>query len=264
MLLWNYSVIHKSPLRFRAGLGAISSVEWRKNGSMRAIHTSPLSPKLWWMPTGYGEKGWMLPRVAGYVVWFSEIQLGQSGTAVMGINWDGGTTIVLSGTADLSLISSWKGLCTISLTIWWDMAAALYWTGNSTVTLNGTGTLWAIAFSTWESLINITAEADITALGYMTGTMSPFTELSPQWLAQAVWQALATENNIAWTMWGKLNTASSGWVDLNALAQAVWQYGVRTLTTSGWLTVEQAEQLSATFKKGDILLNLEDILISPV
>lgn len=98
----------------------------------------------------------------------------------------------------------------------------------------------------------------------MTGTMSPFTELSPQWLAQAVWQALATENNIAWTMWGKLNTASSGWVDLNALAQAVWQYGVRTLTTSGWLTVEQAEQLSATFKKGDILLNLEDILISPV
>ena len=48
----------------------------------------------------------MLPRVAGYVVGVSEIQLGQSGTAVMGINGDGETTIVLSGTADLSLISS--------------------------------------------------------------------------------------------------------------------------------------------------------------
>lgn len=64
-------------------------------------------------------------------------------------------------------------------------------------------------------------------------------------------------------MWAKLNTASSGGVDLNALAQAVWQYGVRSLTTSWWLTTEQAEQLAATFKKGDVLINLEDILISP-
>lgn len=239
MLLWNYSVIHKSPWKFRAGLGAISSVEWRKNGSMRAIHTSPLSPKLWGMPTGYGQNGWMLPRVAGYVVWFSEIQFGQTGTAVMGINGDGESTIVLSGTADLSLISSGSGVCSITLTMWGDMAAALYATGDANITLTGTGTLGAIAFSIGESTITLTAEADITALGYMTGEMSPFTPLSPEGLAKAVWDSLATEYNTSGTMGAKLNTASSGWVDLDALAQAVWQYWIRSLTESSWWATPQ-------------------------
>ena len=45
-------------------------------------------------------------------------------------------------------------------------------------------------------------------------------------------------------MGAKLNTASSGWVDMNALAQAVWEYGMRSLTESAWLTTEQATQLT--------------------
>jgi hypothetical protein len=64
-------------------------------------------------------------------------------------------------------------------------------------------------------------------------------------LAQAVWGAIASSNNEAGTMGAKLNTASSGGVDMGALAQAVWEYGTRTLTgaVSGGLTVEQATQL---------------------
>ena len=34
-------------------------------------------------------------------------------------------------------------------------------------------------------------------------------------------------------MGAKLNTASSGGVDMNALAQAVWEYATRTLTSGG-------------------------------
>jgi len=262
MLLWNYSIIHKSPWRFRAGIGAICDNSWTKNGSLRAIHTSSSSPKLWWLPTGYWQNWWMLPRVAGYVVGFSEIQLGQSGTAVMGINGDWETTIVLSCTAELSLISSATGLCTITLSIWGDMAAALYGAGNATATLTGTGTLWAIAFSTGSSTVTLTAEADMTALGYMTGEMSPFTPLSPEWLANAVWNALASENNTIWTMGARVNSAASWWVDLNALAQAVWDYSIRSLTVSWWLTPEQATQLSNTIKKWDPIINLEDVFIS--
>ena len=74
--------------------------------------------------------------------------------------------------------------------------------------------------------------------------MSPFTELSPQGLAQAVWNSLATEYNTSGTMGKKLNTASSGGVDMNALAQAVWEYGMRSLTESAGLTTEQSEQLT--------------------
>jgi len=43
----------------------------------------------------------------------------------------------------------------------------------------------------------------------MTGEMTPFTELSPENLAKAVWSALASENNDIGTMGAKLNTASS-------------------------------------------------------
>ena len=62
------------------------------------------------------------------------------------------------------------------------------------------------------------------AVGNMVGFALPYTELSPQSLASAVWQAPATENNLAGSMGSKVNTASSGGVDMDALASAVWSY----------------------------------------
>lgn len=86
----------------------------------------------------------------------------------------------------------------------------------------------------------------------MTGSMNPFTELSPEGLAKAVWSALATENNVANTMGSKLNTASSGGIDMSALAQAVWEYATRTLTESAGLTTEQDEKLTRIDERVDI------------
>ena len=62
------------------------------------------------------------------------------------------------------------------------------------------------------------------AVGNMVGNALPYTELSPQSLAQAVWNAPATENNQTGSMGSKVNTASSGGVDLDAMAEAVWSY----------------------------------------
>ena len=44
-------------------------------------------------------------------------------------------------------------------------------------------------------------------------------------------------------MGAKLNTASSGWVDLNALAEAVWTHTIRSLTESAGLTIEEHDKL---------------------
>ena len=44
-------------------------------------------------------------------------------------------------------------------------------------------------------------------------------------------------------MGAKLNLASSGWVDMNALAQVVWEYGVRSLTESAGLSTEEHDKL---------------------
>ena len=75
-----------------------------------------------------------------------------------------------------------------------------------------------------SSLISLLASGTIRAVGHMAGNALPYTELSPQSLANAVWQAPAVDNNVAGTMGNKVNTASSGGVDLDALAEAVWSY----------------------------------------
>jgi len=251
MLLWNYSVIHKSPWKFLWWIGAICGNNWGKNGQRTAIYTNSTIPDQWGLPVWYST-GWMLPRKSGYVVAFSEMNLTGNGTAVMGVNGDGESFIQLTANADLSLVVSSTGICNIVLTLTGQSVGVLYGTGTSEIVLWATGTLWAVAFSTWESNITLTAEADISAIGYMTGEMTPFTELSPENLAKAVWSALASENNDIGTMGAKLNTASSWWVDLDALAQAVWEYGMRSLTESAGLTTEQAEQLKRIDSRVDI------------
>lgn len=52
------------------------------------------------------------------------------------------------------------------------------------------------------------------------------------------------------------------WIDADYLAGKVWQNSERTLTESAWLTPEQAEQLTNTLKKGDSMINVDDIFVS--
>ena len=225
MLLGNYSVINKSPAKFFAWTSSSNvrsnfSTNWR----LRGITSCEVAiPDQWGLPVGY-YSGWMLPRKAGYMVSFSENKLTATGDAVMWVNWDWQIDIILTATANLSLVVSATGECTISITGTGDLVGALYAQGSCNIDLSATGTLGAIAFGNWESSITITATAEISALGHMTGTMSPFTELSPEGLANAVWTALATQYTDPNTMGGKVNLASSGWVDYAALGQAVWEY----------------------------------------
>jgi hypothetical protein len=55
----------------------------------------------------------------------------------------------------------------------------------------------------------------------MMGEVTPYTELSPENLARAVWDALATQFNKTGTMGSKLSTASSGGVDMGAMVDAL-------------------------------------------
>lgn len=55
----------------------------------------------------------------------------------------------------------------------------------------------------------------------MEGEWTPFTELSQENLARAVWDSVLSQYQDDGTAGKALSTASSGGVDLNALAQAV-------------------------------------------
>ena len=106
--------------------------------------------------------------------------------------------------------------------------------GNWTLTMTGTSSLsMVVPFEGTGSVVTMSGTSDLKGLLSMQGEWIPFTELSPENLARSVWEAIASEYNDAGTMGNKLNTASSGGVDMNTLAQAVWEYATRTLTSGG-------------------------------
>jgi len=75
--------------------------------------------------------------------------------------------------------------------------------------------------------------ANNTALMSIAATIRGYSDLTPEGIRDNVWNAIAANYNTVGTMGSKLNAAGSGGVDLNALAEAVWEYVDRTLTAGG-------------------------------
>ena len=123
--------------------------------------------------------------------------------------------------------------------------------GSGVFALTGTNNLALIVpFQGAGGVLTMGAGAtDLRGLLALAGEWTPFAELSPEGLANAVWNGLATQYNEAGTMGAKLNTASSGGVDLNALAAAVHGYTVESGLTFEEVTRIIAAALAGTTEK---------------
>lgn len=107
--------------------------------------------------------------------------------------------------------------------------AALTGTGTvSAATIRGLG--WMAALPGGAGTISA---ATLNALGTLQAAILSYGELTPEGIRDKVWQAIAADYNDSGTMGQKLNSASAGGVDLDAMAAAVWAYVSRTLTTGG-------------------------------
>ncbi len=141
----------------------------------------------------------------------------------------------VSQSGNLSLVVGLSGTATV-LTFTGDgatLSLTIGLSGNATVTVGGNaGLSMIVPFSGTGEVASLVGAANLKGNLSMTGVWTPFTDLSPENLAREVWNAVASQYNDAGTMGAKLNTASSGGVDLNALAQAVWEYATRNLSTS--------------------------------
>ena len=233
MLLGNYSVLHKSPGRFFAG--STTSVEpqassnWNKSGAARnSLYVSQRTAALvlYAIPSGnYAGKTWMLPQKSGEMQSRFDAVARMSGTAAgaRGVNLTASSSVVFSvANADLQLVVSASGSATVTFSASSALAGALQATG-------GTSFSFTLPATTLGAIINAQASASFAlsgagtprAVGSLAGDITPFTELSPQNLAAAVWSAIAASNNTAGTMGSKLNSAASGGVDYAAMADAV-------------------------------------------
>lgn len=182
------------------------------------------------VPEGYAPKGaHVLPRKAGGMVGVGYPVFTGSGTLLQGGPMVGDfDSTFTTDDGNLSLIVSMTGTASIT---WTTSAGTLSLTigmdGSGSFSLTGSGGLSMVVPFDGTGSFSLTGTADLKGNLSMDGEWTPYTELSPENLARSVWDAVAAQYNESGSMGAKLNTASSGGVDLSALAQAVWEYAQR-------------------------------------
>ncbi len=188
-------------------------------------------------PDGYGMRGYVPPIKAGSMSTRTNV-LNVSGTSnlLSGGPMTAAATTICTITGDnntLSMIVSMSSTSSIVTLTGNNLVLALTigLSGTAEWTLTGTSSLsMVVPIEGTGSVTSLTGTSDLRGLLSLEGEWTPFSELSPEGLAAAVWNSLAANFNELGTMGNKLNTASSGGVDMNALAQAVWEYTTRELT----------------------------------
>jgi len=218
---------------------------------------------------GYsGSYAWLQPMVAGGLSASRTANLGITGTAsgALGRNIEGSSTITFDvPNASLQLIVSASGDASFSITTTAEIAGALQalgaayitWTagvqapiqspiaGDSTFSIvTNSPLLGAIASGIASATITMTGEGTVRATGSLSGDITPYTELSPQTLSSAVWEALAANFGTAGTMGALLNAAGSGGMDpaLVQKIEEVWQ--LMGLDSGNPLSVSTTERLT--------------------
>ena len=165
-------------------------------------------------PYGYlPPKCWVLPRTAGGIASRGLLVHGTGSLTAAGA-LGRNLTAALAGTGDLtatgalivSAVASLAGTGTISTA---DLLAIL----QAEATIAGTSSATATATALGWALATLAGTGTMTGTRYATGALAaditPFTDLSPENLATAVWSAVASDNNDTGTMGEKVNDAGS-------------------------------------------------------
>jgi hypothetical protein len=203
-----------SPYRF--GSAARNELYVNTNSNrLNRFYTSQWSKKVGGSPSGYGMKGTVPVYTIGALSVRNGYQILTNNAASVSIGTaaSGSTTMTLTNNnADLSLIVLVVGSATLALAVnnaTLQLVANMVGSTTGTITVND-ALLNAIIELFGTSSQQLSTAAILTANGELAGDILPYTELSPENLAIAVWNAIATEYTASGTMGELLNTAGSG------------------------------------------------------
>lgn len=192
------------------------------------------------VPRGYGSIGLAWPARAGEMAadLDAKIRLTAVGTLIATRAVEGAATLTLGAVGDVTAVASVAGTATITLAATGSMQGLAEVAGTASLFLSATGNIGARAAVAGVASIVLSASATMGATAAVAGTAhfsgaAEGGQLTEAGIVNAVWRAAAATYNEPGTMGNKVNTASSGGVDLNALAAAVWAHTVRGLTTGG-------------------------------
>lgn len=171
--------------------------------------------KLAGIPSGHlAPSSWVLPYKPGAMSSFTQCVVTVTPGALnlaAGVNISGDTTVTITvNPADGQLIVSAVGSTSITFNLAGDLAGALSASGSAAITFTvDNATLGATVDAIGAALVQFSNSATIRATGNLSGDITPFTELSPQSLSAAVWEALASAYNTPGSMGELLNSAGA-------------------------------------------------------
>lgn len=188
--------IQSLPLRFRGAVGFEYS-ETNK-ASQRNIYASEgITDDASGNPAGHlYPSAWIWPQKSGSITSFKSI-LGTStfaGSLVLGLNADSTisstSSLAATGFATANLVSSISGsgsVVTAAAAITLNASASIGGDATVTAALSGPATIASTINNNVGTIYGVPF-----ANGVLSASITPFTNLSPQNLAQAVWQASTT------------------------------------------------------------------------
>ena len=244
-LIGNRSVLLKSPGRY---FGGATVSDNRSNfgtpGSTRGRFFGGF-PQTSATPSGYRPPySWVLPVKPGELASVNNLMGGSSVALSMaaGVNGDAtltgaGSITQATGQLVISMVATLAGTGTVS-------AADLRGYLNAVATLTGAGSIVApIAALAWAHAATSGGGTISSATPYATGTLAAtirgYSDLTPEGIRDKVWDALLANYQTTGSAGKALAAASSGGVDYNALAQAVWTYLDRALTENPGVTTTE-------------------------
>ena len=208
----NRSILHKSPGRFLSGTAGTLRSNFNKPG-MQANRFESMDDRSAAIPGGHlSPSAWSLPRTAGGMSTVNEINgyATFAGSGAMGVNGDA----ALTGTggvssALLALVVS----AVASLSGSGSLTAAVVGKLEAAAALAGSGNLAGAAGALASLLAGLSGSGAMSAIARADGSMSAnirgYSDLTPEGLRDAVWNATATSYDTAGTMGEKLNDAGS-------------------------------------------------------
>jgi len=182
----------------------------QRGGSRLSLFTA--FPKGTSVPPGYAPNGaYVMPYTAGDMAALaSAVSLSGSASLLRGGPLTGAGTLELTGAGGLSLTVGLEGAGAMSFAGDGSLALTIGLAGDGTITMTGTGALAMIVPFAGTGAFSITGTGNLKGRLSLAGEFTPFTELSPESLAAAVWNSPAADYVDAGTMGEKLNTAGAG------------------------------------------------------
>lgn len=154
------------------------------------------------IPDGHlAYSAYFIPQVAGNMSSINEaniVFLG-AGNAAQGINLTGSTAITFAANGDGAAVAAAIGSSTITFAASGTAVAPLNAIGSTTITFAATGTIRADASVSGSTAIIFSSSAVTGAIGHMNAIPIDVS-LTPESVAEAVWDRLASQHTTTGTM----------------------------------------------------------------